>query len=373
VVQVVWEGTVAHAVLVERLLAIDEVGRLLGPHRHAAARLARVPMKTVTRWLWQARDEPPPRVWPAREGWWLKAPCLGRDDVGPDEHLGGSRMRGPLALSAASTPTVIGVAGETGRAMKGTAMAWSIADVARISGVTSRTLRHYDEIGLLVPAYIGTNGHRHYEEAELLRLQQILLMRELGLGLREIAAVLERQVDQVAALREHHQRLLAERERLDVLAATVARTIAELEEDKDTDMAKISRPENLFQGFDTARHEAAAREQWPEEVEQSRQFAGTLTDEDQARLQQEATAAMVRMAEAMAAGAPVTDPAVQAEVDAHYRGICRMWTPNATAFTALGQTYVDDAQWRAAYDQVAIGLAAYQRDAMAAYADARLS
>ncbi|MFI1257366.1 MerR family transcriptional regulator, partial [Streptomyces netropsis] len=65
-------------------------------------------------------------------------------------------------------------------------MAWSIADVARMSGVTSRTLRHYDEIGLLPPAWIGSNGHRYYEEADLLRLQQILLMRELDLGLREI-------------------------------------------------------------------------------------------------------------------------------------------------------------------------------------------
>ncbi|MFE2150654.1 MerR family transcriptional regulator [Streptomyces lavendulae] len=253
-------------------------------------------------------------------------------------------------------------------------MAWSIADVARMSGVTSRTLRHYDEIGLLVPAYIGSNGHRHYEEAGLLRLQQILLMRELGLGLREITAVLECQVDQVAALREHHRRLLAERDRLDVLAATVGRTIAELEEDKDThDMTKISRPENLFQGFDTARYEAAAREQWPEEVEHSARFTGTLTDEEQARLQQEATEAMVRMAEAMAAGTPVTDPAVQAEIDAHYLGICRMWTPNAAAFKALGQSYTDDVQWRAVYDQVAAGLAAYQRDAMSVYADARLN
>jgi DNA-binding transcriptional MerR regulator len=66
------------------------------------------------------------------------------------------------------------VAGETGLAMGDVEMAWSIADVARMSGVTSRTLRHYDEIGLLAPASIGSNGHRYYEEAELLRLQQIL-------------------------------------------------------------------------------------------------------------------------------------------------------------------------------------------------------
>ncbi|WP_455569488.1 MerR family transcriptional regulator, partial [Streptomyces smyrnaeus] len=77
-------------------------------------------------------------------------------------------------------------------------MAWSIADVARMSGVTSRTLRHYDQIGLLPPAWIGSNGHRYYEQAELLRLQQILLMRELDVGLREIRAVLDSQVDQVA-------------------------------------------------------------------------------------------------------------------------------------------------------------------------------
>ncbi|MFI0787460.1 MerR family transcriptional regulator [Streptomyces lydicus] len=253
-------------------------------------------------------------------------------------------------------------------------MGWSIAEVARMSGVTSRTLRHYDGIGLLVPAYIGSSGHRHYEEAELLRLQQILLMRELGLGLREISAVLESQVDQVVALREHRRRLLAERDRLDVLAHTVGRTIAELEEEKDTlDMGKISTPENLFAGFDAARYEAAAGEQWPGQAEASAQYAATLTEADQERLQREATAAMIRMAEFLQAGTPVIDAAVQTEVDAHYRSICRMWTPSAGAFKALGQTYVDDAQWRGAYDRIAEGLAAYQRDAMAVYADAQLS
>ncbi len=253
-------------------------------------------------------------------------------------------------------------------------MAWSIADVARMSGVTSRTLRHYDEIGLLPPAWIGGNGHRHYEEAELLRLQQILLMRELGLGLREIGDVLDNQLDQVEALRAHHQRLLTERDRLDTLARTVSRTIAELQKEQDgSDMTKINRPEKLFEGFDASRHESKARDKWPQEWEQSKRYADTLTAEDHERMQRETTAQMVRMAEFMAVDIPVTDPAVQAEVDAHYQGICRFWTPNAAAFKGLGQTYVDDQQWRSAYDRIAEGLAEYQRDAMAAYADARLS
>ncbi|MFD7324914.1 MerR family transcriptional regulator [Streptomyces sp. NPDC059875] len=253
-------------------------------------------------------------------------------------------------------------------------MGWSIADVARMSGVTSRTLRHYDEIGLLPHAWIGSNGHRYYEEADLLRLQQILLMRELGLGLREIQAVLDSQVDRVAVLREHHRRLLRERDRLETLARTVGRTIAELEEEKDDDsMTKINRPENLFEGFETPVDEPEVRERWPEAWEESRAAVESMTAEDQERWQREVTAQMIRFAEFMVAGTPVDDPAVQAEVDAHYQGVCRYWTPNADAYKGLGQTYVDDPRFRENYDRIADGLAVYQRDAMVAYADARLS
>jgi len=249
-------------------------------------------------------------------------------------------------------------------------MSWSIAEVARMSGVTSRTLRHYDEIGLLPPGRIAGNGYRHYEEDDLLRLQQILVLRELGLGLSEIASVLDRQADEVEALRAHRTRLLAERDRLATLAETVERTIAELEERKDSsDMPKVSKPENLFEGFDPSHYDAEARERWPE---QSRQFAATLTPQDHERMQRETTAQLIRMAELMAAGSPVGGPAVQAEVDAHYQGVCRFWTPTASAYKGLGQTYVSDPRFKSAYDKVAVGLAEYQRDAMAAYADARL-
>jgi MerR family transcriptional regulator, thiopeptide resistance regulator len=253
-------------------------------------------------------------------------------------------------------------------------MAWSIADVARLSGVTSRTLRHYDEIGLLPPAWIGSNGHRYYEDADLLRLQHILVMRELDLGLREIAAVLDGQVDRVAMLTEHHRRLLAERNRLDTLVRTVGRTIAELEDDSEEgDMTTINRPENLFEGFGAARYEAEVRERWPREHERSQPFTGTLTAEDQERMGREMTALMVRVAELMAAGTPVADTVVRTEIDAHYRGVCQFWIPNAAAYKALGQMYVDDPRFRSTYDAIATGLAEYQRDAMAAYADARLN
>ncbi len=87
-------------------------------------------------------------------------------------------------------------------------MAWPIAEVARMSGVTARTLRHYDEIDLLSPAWTGANGHRYYEERQLLQLQQVLVLRALGLGLPEIGRVLAAQVDELEALGGHYRRLL---------------------------------------------------------------------------------------------------------------------------------------------------------------------
>lgn len=251
-------------------------------------------------------------------------------------------------------------------------MAWSIADVARLSGVTSRTLRHYDEIGLLPAAWIGSNGHRHYEREDLLRLQQILLMRELGLGLKEIRAVLDSQVDRVAVLREHHERLLAERTRLGTLARTVARTITELE--GDAPMAQINRPENLFEGFEPdPEMDAEVQERWPEAWEESRQASEGMTEAEIERWQREVTAQMIRFAEFMAAGTPVDDPAVQAEVDAHYRNVSRFWKPTAEAYKGMAAMYVEDPRFRENFDRIAAGLAAYQRDAMGAYADTRLS
>ncbi|MEV0591715.1 MerR family transcriptional regulator [Nonomuraea cavernae] len=255
-------------------------------------------------------------------------------------------------------------------------MAWSIAQVARMSGVTSRTLRHYDEIGLLTPAWVGGNGYRHYEEDQLLRLQQILVLRELGLGLTEIKEIVDRHTDPVAALREHHQRLLRERDRLDAVARMVARTITELQESREKgDMSKISRPENLFEGFDGARYGAEARERWPEHWERSGQqeLLDTLSPEEIDRMGQDATAGMIRLAEFMAADTPTDDPAVLAELDAHYRHMTRFWTPTVAEYTHLAQMQVDDEQFRPNYERIAEGLAGYMRDAMLAYAHARLS
>lgn len=251
---------------------------------------------------------------------------------------------------------------------------WSIVEVARMSGVTSRTLRHYDEIGLLPPAGIRSNGYRYYEQEDLLRLQQILVLRELDVGLSEIAEILDQRRDPIQTLRCHYERLLQERDRLGVVARTVARTIGELENKEGIPgMTNINRPENLFEGFDPTQYDTEARERWPEQWEQSKRFTDTLSADDTERMQREATAAMIRMAELMTAGTDVGDAAVQAEVDSAYQSVCQMWTPNAAAFKNLGEMYVQEPRLAANYDKIAPGLAEYYRDAMGVYADTRLS
>ncbi|MEU6713734.1 TipAS antibiotic-recognition domain-containing protein [Nonomuraea sp. NPDC046802] len=202
------------------------------------------------------------------------------------------------------------------------------------------------------------------------------MLRELGLGLTEIKEIVERHTDPITALREHHRGLLAERDRLDGVARMVGRTIAELQENEGrTTMSKISRPENLFEGFNSAQYEADARERWPEQWQQSGQQAllAGRTPQELEQMQREATAGMIRMAEHMLAGAPVDAPQVFAELDVHYRHLSESWTPTAAQYLHLARMQAQEERFRANYEQVAEGLAAYMRDAMTAYAHARLT
>ncbi|MER0450041.1 MerR family transcriptional regulator [Streptomyces sp. Edi4] len=252
-------------------------------------------------------------------------------------------------------------------------MEWPIAEVARMSGVTARTLRHYDETGLLPPARIGANGRRYYEEGQLLRLQQILVLRALGVGLPEIGRILSEQVDEVDALRGHHRRLLAERDRLDALAGTVSRTIAEMEQSrKDGNLMTINRPENLFEGVTPSQYEENMRE-FPELAEAVGRRAAAMSQADADAAHRERTAQMIRLADLMAAGHPADSDPVQAEIDAQYRALSELRAVSAEDYRAIGRSVVVNETWRAAYEAIVPGLAAYQRDAIQAYATTRLN
>lgn len=266
-----------------------------------------------------------------------------------------------LDVDVAAAPTV--------DAVTRTAPTYDIADVARAAGVSTRTLRHYDAIGLLPPASTAADGRRSYGDAELLRLQQILLLRELGLGLAEIAAVVDDEVPQVEALRRHRERLRAEQRRLGALVTTVDRTIATLEG------GDVMRPEELFEGFDPERQERYERELvdrygdgMQEQIDESWRRVAGMSKEQTAEVMTEVQRLEAAMADLLRAGAAPADDAVQQVVAEHYGWVSRFWTPDADAFAGLGQFYVDHPDFRAHYDGREPGLAEFYRDAMEVYA-----
>src|SRR5438270_8995919 len=123
-------------------------------------------------------------------------------------------------------------------------MAYTVKQVAAMSGVSVRTLHFYDETGLLKPAYHGANGYRFYEEPQLLMLQQILFYRELGFGLNQIKQILGRaDFEKIAALESHRSVLEQEFARTRALIDTIDKTIEHLKGNKRMTS------EEMFVGF----------------------------------------------------------------------------------------------------------------------------
>ena len=251
-------------------------------------------------------------------------------------------------------------------------MAWSIAQVAKMSKVTSRTLRHYDEIGLLPPAWVGANGYRYYEQEQLLRLQQILVMRELGLGLDAIKEIVQQGRDQVEVLRMHRGWLLAERDRFARLARTVTRTIEELEGGEN-----VTSMDHWFEGFDAAKQEelqeeaaAALGRRAGRRRERARQGQAQGVVAGAGRRSGPPT--LAALVELIDAGHQPGDTEVLDMLDGHYQWLSGYWTPNRESYTGLGDLYADDPRFRANFDKTDPRLAEFLRAAMAAYAQARL-
>lgn len=139
-------------------------------------------------------------------------------------------------------------------------MDWSIQEIAKMAGTTSRTLRHYDDIGLLKPSRTGVNGYRYYDGPALVQLQRILLLRELGLGLPAIGEVLNRETDTLKALNGHLEWLSREQDRLARQIASVRQTIEALKGDGQF-MAQ-----DMFDGFDHTQYKDEVEERWGKEA-----------------------------------------------------------------------------------------------------------
>lgn len=249
---------------------------------------------------------------------------------------------------------------------------WTTAEVARLAGVSARTLRHYDAIGLLEPASHDRGGQRRYGRPELLRLQQILLLKRLGLRLDVVAEILAGDLEPVDALKRHAAEIDTERSRLDRLAATVEATIRQLEGGQP--MA----PETWFGGLDPAteaQYRDEARRRWGQAVvERAWSVLQELTPEERRAIPEAFHDINARLAALRDAGKAAGDQDVQEVVVDHYWLIARHWgeQPTAEAYRGLGALYTDDPHFKETYERVGEGFAAYMRAAMDAYAAANL-
>ena len=245
----------------------------------------------------------------------------------------------------------------------------TVSQLARLAGITRRTLYHYDQIGLLHPDEIGKNGYRYYGDESLLRLQQILLYRQMGLGLEQIKTVLDTpEFDRIAALEGHRQGLLARAEQLMKLVDTVEKTILHLRGELEMS------DQDLYAGFDEEQqkaYEQEARQRWgDEQVEQSsRRWKGYSRAEKNA-LMAENQAITLGIADNMEKG--FDSPEVQHWIDRWFRQINeRFYTCSLEVFEALGHGYVEDARFSETYEKIKPGMAAFMEKAMTHYCKVR--
>ncbi len=236
---------------------------------------------------------------------------------------------------------------------------YTVGELARLTGVTVRALHHYDAIGLVRPSQRSAAGYRLYGDADVLRLQQVLLFRELGLPLDAIAGAIA-EADPLELLRHHRAALLEKRGRLDAIVASVDRAIAH-HEGKTT-----MTPTELFDGFDP--HADEAREKWgdTDAYRESARRTKRYTKADWATIRAEADAIYRGIAEQRASGAAPGDPAVQELVEQHRLHIDRWFYPCSKEMQrGLGEMYVADPRFTANLDGAhGEGFASFLRDSI---------
>jgi DNA-binding transcriptional MerR regulator len=245
-------------------------------------------------------------------------------------------------------------------------MSYTIKEIADLAGVTTRTLRYYDQIGLFCPSGTGQNGYRYYDQESLLRLQQILFFRELDVPLKEIQRILNRPgFDLQEALQEHRRALRERARRLEQLLHTVDKTIDHLQ-----GKGKMS-AKDYFEGFDESVYEDEAHQrggdtsQW---AESQRKWSSYSPDQREA-IKQEGGRITRQMVGAGAHLQP-DDPDVQAAVGAYYAYLNQYFYTCPVSFLRnLADMWVEDPRFAINYERIREGGAAFVREAVHIYCD----
>ena len=246
-------------------------------------------------------------------------------------------------------------------------MEYTINKLAKLAGVSTRTLRWYDECGLLKPRRISSNGYRVYGQPEIDRLQQIMFYRELGVELSEIGHILSsNNFDGLAALQSHYAALCSRKEQIDVLIKNVENTIKAMK-------GEITMSDNeKFEGFkqklvddNEAKYGKEIRAKYGNDsVDRSNAKVKGMTKEQYAEIERLTQEVNETLKAAFEQGDPSSELAQKA-CELHKRWLCYLWDGySKEAHLGVTQMYVDDPRFTEYYDKIAPGCAVFLRDAV---------
>ncbi len=251
-------------------------------------------------------------------------------------------------------------------------MEYTVQTLGKLAGISTRTLRYYDEIGILTPARINSSGYRIYGDSEVRQLQQILFYKELGVSLEEVKAIVTApNFDAAGALIIHREKLLEKRTQLNRLIENVEKTI-------DATGGKIKMTDQeKFEGFkkakideNEAKYGKEIRKNYGDESvnDSNKKFMNmSKADHDLVTALEETLTTV--LAEAFKQGDPASELAQKA-ADLHRQWLTNFWADGAyskEAHFGLAQMYVEDERFTAHYDKDAPGTALFLRDAIKIY------
>lgn len=251
---------------------------------------------------------------------------------------------------------------------------YTIKQLAEISSVSTRTLRFYDEIGLLKPASYGDNQYRYYKEEQLLLLQQILFFRELEFSLNEIKQILRcNDFDKIKSLQQHKSSLQAKVVRTETLILTIDKTISHL---KGQNKMRI---EEMFEGFDPIKQQEHEKHMLDsgiisqQQIDESWQRVAHWKKPNWEQFKEAGEKLNLALTEALKQGQKIDSDKVQKLIQQHYDWVNNFWTPNKETYLGLGQMYLDHPDFRDFYNRFHPSLAEYLNAAMEVFAKHNLT
>lgn len=247
---------------------------------------------------------------------------------------------------------------------------YSIGQLAKLAGVTIRTLRYYDKIDLLKPAKRAQSNYRYYGKEELYRLQQILFFKELDFDLNKIKMLLDdADFSLVDALAFHRKEIIKRKERLKQLLETIDKTISQIKE-KSTMLTD----KELYEGFskeEISKIKQEVNEKYDAKIiAESNTSISKMTKTDFDAIKEEQLQQAVELSELI--DEPVESNQVQAIIKRHHQTNEKFYKTSAEIYKGLGDMYVSDARFSEFYDQHKPGLAKFLRDAIHYFADTEL-